>query len=41
MVFSFSIEVKIGSVEFCDGESPLEKNQEKKPLAELKNKSHT
>jgi len=41
VAFNFSIEVKIGRVELCEGESPLEKNQEKKPLAELENQSET
>ena len=41
MALNFSIEVKIGTVELCKGERPLEKNQEKKPLAELENQSQT
>ena len=41
MALNFSIEVKIGSVELCEGESPLQKNQAKKPLAELENQSQT
>ena len=33
-----SVEVKIGIVEFCEGESPLEKNQEKSPYQSLRTK---
>ena len=39
MALNFSIKVKI--VELCEGESPLERNQEEKPLAELENQNQT
>ena len=38
MAYNFSVEVKIGIVEFCEGESPLEKNQEKSPYQSLRTK---
>ena len=41
VALNFSIKVKIGSVELCEGESPLERNQEEKPLAELESQNQT